>query len=246
MRVIGAGLPRTATTTTMIAFEMLGFAPCYHMRDVLGDMEKQVQLWEAVVEGKPDWPTIFGDAQSSCDWPSSAFYAEQLEAYPEAKVVLTVRSPEGWVQSMRETVWPIYFGDSVMHHLNDARRVVDPIWRRYLEMLEALGWKEGGALAPSERTFTDEGLAAAMNDWTERVKGSVPSDRLLIWEPKEGWGPLCDFLEVNEPGEPLPNTNDTAAFKEGILGGAMKVIGDWWDQRERPSEGLHGAAAPEG
>lgn len=240
MRVIGAGLPRTATTTTMIAFEKLGFAPCYHMRDLLGDMERQLPLWEAVVEGKPDWPAIFGDAQSSCDWPSSAYFEEQLEFYPDAKVVLSVRSADGWVSSMRETVWPIYFGDNVMHHLNDARRLLDSNWKRYLEMLEKLGWKEGGALAPAERTFTDEGLAAAMGDWTEHVKKTVPSEKLLIWEPKEGWEPLCDFLEVSAPDESLPNTNDTAAFKEGILGGAIGVIDKWWDERERPSEGLHG------
>ena len=39
MRLIGAGLPRTATTTQLIAFEQLGFAPCYHMRDLLGNLE---------------------------------------------------------------------------------------------------------------------------------------------------------------------------------------------------------------
>jgi hypothetical protein len=44
------------------------------------------------------------------------------------------------------------------------------------------------------------------------------------------------------PGEPLPNVNDTAAFKEGILGGAISAVNDWWNQRERPTGGLHGAA----
>lgn len=243
MRVIGAGLPRTATTTTMLAFEQLGFAPCYHMRDLLGDMEGQLPLWEAVAEGRPDWPAIFGEAQSTCDWPSSACCEALAEFYPEAKVVLTVRSAESWVRSMRETVWPIYFGNSMMHHLNDARRMIDPLWRRYLEMLEKLGWEEGkGVLSPAERTFGDEGLAAAMNDWNERIKRNVPAERLLVWDPKEGWGPLCEFLGVRVPGVALPNANDTAAFKEGIVGGAIGAINAWWDARERPTEGLHGAA----
>lgn len=242
MRVIGAGLPRTATTTQMVAFEMLGFAPCYHMRDLLGDMEGQLPLWEAVAEGKPDWPAIFGDAQSTCDWPASACALELADFYPEAKVVLTVRSAEGWVASMRETVWPIYFGDSMMHHMCAARSVIDPLWRRYIAMLTKLGWEEGrGILAPADRTFTDAGLAAAFEAWNERVKSSIPAERLLVWDPKEGWGPLCEFLEVPVPDEPLPRVNDTNAFKEGILGGAIALVNEWWEQRDRPEEGLHGA-----
>ena len=65
MQVIGAGLPRTATTTQMVVLEQLGFAPCYHMRDLLADLEKGLPLWEAVAEGKPDWDTIFGEAKST-------------------------------------------------------------------------------------------------------------------------------------------------------------------------------------
>ena len=82
-----------------------------------------------------------------------------------------------------------------------------------------------------------------MDRWNERVKRDVPADRLLVWEPRDGWEPLCEFLEVGVPDEPLPNVNDTAAFKEGILGGAIAVVNEWWDQRERPSGGLHGAPA---
>ena len=93
MKVIGAGLPRTATTTTLIAFEQLGFAPCYHMRDVFADLEGQLPLWERVVAGDPDWEAIFGNAQSTCDWPGARYYRELLEVYPDAKVVLSVRAP---------------------------------------------------------------------------------------------------------------------------------------------------------
>jgi hypothetical protein len=82
-----------------------------------------------------------------------------------------------------------------------------------------------------------------MHRWNERVKSAVPADRLLVWEPRDGWEPLCDFLEVAVPDEPVPNANDTAAFKEGVIGGALNVLNQWWDQRERPSSGLHAAAA---
>jgi hypothetical protein len=207
------------------------------------DMEKGLELWESAADGKPDWEAIFGDAQSTCDWPGARYYKELLEHYPDARIVLSVRSPEGWVRSMRETVWAIYFGDSVMHHVCEARAALDPLWRRFMGLMTRMTWDaQTGALAPAEATFDDEGLAAAMDHWNERVKRDVPADRLLVWEPREGWGPLCDFLGVPVPDEPLPNTNDTAAFKEGIIGGALAVVNEWWDQRERPASGLHAAA----
>src|ERR1700722_4088381 len=105
MKVIGAGLPRTATTTQMIAFEALGFDHCYHMRDVLGDLESQLPLWESVAAGNPDWEQIFKGSESTVDWPSGRYYRELIDYYPEAKVVLSVRDGAGWVRSMRETVW---------------------------------------------------------------------------------------------------------------------------------------------
>jgi Sulfotransferase domain len=243
MKVIGAGLPRTATTTQAIAFEQLGFGPCYHMRDVMMDMDKGLTLWEAVARGEPDWDTIFGDAASTCDWPGARYYKELLEYYPDSKVVLSVRAADGWVRSMRDTIWPMYFGDSVMRHMCMARAHLDPLWRRFMALMIHMTWADGtGGLAPPEDTYTDEGLAAAMDRWNDRVKQDVPADRLLVWEPRDGWGPLCEFLEVAVPDEPLPNVNDTAAFKEGILGGAIKVVNEWWDQRERPATGLHAAA----
>jgi hypothetical protein len=243
MRVIGAGLPRTATSTQAIAFEMLGFAPCYHMRDVLMDMERGLGLWEAVAEGKPDWDEIFGDARSTCDFPGSRYYKELLEHYPDSKVLLSVRDADGWVRSMRDTIWPMYFGESVMHHMCRARAALDPLWSRFMDLMVHMTWAEGtGAVGPPEATFEDAGLAEAMERWNERVKRDVPADRLLVWEPRDGWEPLCEFLEVPVPDEALPNVNDTAAFKEGILGGAIGVVNEWWDQRDRPSGGLHGAA----
>jgi hypothetical protein len=242
MKVIGAGLPRTATSTQLFALEKLGFAPCYHMRDLLADLDSQLPLWERAGEGEPDWEAIFKDAQSTCDWPSARYYRELMEHFPEAKVLLSVRSAEGWVKSMRETIWPMFFGPSVMHHVNEARRAVDANWDRYLTLMYDMNWREGsGAFA--EDHVSDAGLAASMERWNAEVIATVPADRLLVWDPAQGWGPLCEFLEVQAPEGPVPRLNDTAGFTEGILGGGLTVLNAWWDQRERPAGGLHGAPA---
>jgi Sulfotransferase domain len=241
MRVIGAGLPRTATTTQMFALEQLGFGPCYHMRDLLADLPAGLPLWEDVFAGSPDWERIFGPAQSTVDWPSARFYRELMDVYPDAKVVLSVRDGEAWVKSMRETVWGIFHGDSVIHHASSARAVVDPFWRRYTDLMRAITWNEDTGVLAGD-TFTDEGLIAVMDRWNDDVKATVPAERLLVWDPREGWEPLCEFLQVDAPAQELPRLNDTRSFREGIIGGSLDTLNEWWDARERPLTGLHGAA----
>lgn len=240
MKVIGAGLPRTATTTQLLVLERLGFVPTYHMRDLFADLATTLPLWERAAAGDPDWDAIFGDAQAAVDFPAARFYRELAEYYPDAKVLLSVRSPEGWVRSMRETVWGIFHGDSLMHHMSDARTTVDPLWRRYIALMGRMNWDEQiGALAGD--TGDDDAFAQIMERWNDSVRETVPSERLLVWDPRDGWEPLCRFLEVDVPSEPLPRVNDTAAFKEGIIGGALAAVSEFWEARERPAHGLHGA-----
>lgn len=240
MKVIGAGLPRTATTTQMFALEQLGFAPCYHMRDLLTDLEGGLPLWEAAADGAPDWGAVFGQARSTCDWPSAYFYRELMDRYPEAKVILSVREAEVWSRSMEQTIWGMWHGDSVLHHLNEARQVVDPLWRRYIALMSRLNFSETGAFAGADDMPK---LMAAMERWNNQVQDDVPAERLLVWKPEQGVEPIAEFLEVALPEEELPRLNDTKAFREGIIGGALDAVTEWWGSREKSSEGLHGAAA---
>jgi Sulfotransferase domain len=239
LKVIGAGLPRTATTTQMVVLEQLGFGPCYHMRNVLMDLENQLPKWEAVQDGNPDWADIFGDAQSTVDWPSARYYEDLMEVYPDAKILLSERDGESWVKSMRETVWGVYFGESVLRHVSSARACIDPQWRRYLDVMNRMNWEEGASMAGDHHS--DQGLIDIMNRWNEGVKATVPSDRLLSWYPTDGWEPLCEFLEVPVPDGPVPKLNDTRSFQEGIIGGGLALLNGWWDEREKPEHGLHGA-----
>jgi hypothetical protein len=75
MRLIGAGLPRTATLTQKVALEMLGVGPTYHMVDVLQDMPR-LRQWQAALDGDADWDAIFDGYNSTVDWPGSFFYRE--------------------------------------------------------------------------------------------------------------------------------------------------------------------------
>ena len=118
VKVIGAGLPRTATTTQKIALEMLGLGPCYHMRDMMSDMAANVPLWRRAFDGESPWDEIFAGYNSTTDWPGAYFWRELIDVYPDAKVLLSVREAESWERSMADTINQIYFGDSLMRHLS--------------------------------------------------------------------------------------------------------------------------------
>jgi hypothetical protein len=229
MKLIGAGLPRTATLTQKTALEMLGVGPCYHMVDVLGDLD-QVRLWMRALEGEAPWEEIF-DApgfHSTVDWPGGYFYRELMEVYPEAPVLLSVRDPESWARSARDTIWSVRYGESLMRLLSSAWGQVDPQWGGFLEMVDGLLWTGRGTFAAGH---SEQQLAEGMVAYNEEVKRTVPAERLLVWEPSDGWEPLCAALGVAVPAEPLPNINDTETFVGRVIDGALGGLAAWQESR---------------
>src|SRR5665213_347611 len=130
MRLIGAGLPRTGTLTQKLALEQLGFDPCYHWVNLLADLDV-VEQWERALDGDGQWLEIFGEAHATVDWPGGYFYRELMDFYPDAKVLLSVRDPESWERSFRQTIWTMSHGQTVMPLLARARMEIDPRWKRY-------------------------------------------------------------------------------------------------------------------
>lgn len=224
MKVIGAGLPRTATLSQKLALEQLGVGPCYHMVNVLGDLS-QAEYWLDALDGKPRWDEVLGGFQSTVDWPGGFFYKELMEQYPEAKVLLSVRDENKWDASIRETVWDFRNGDSLMSNLAQARAKVDPGWARFMEMIDGLLWTGNGTFADGHHTSKER--IAAMQKHNEEVKATVPSDRLLVWTASDGWEPLCEFLELPVPSEPFPNVNDKKDFAERVVNAAIDTLADW-------------------
>jgi Sulfotransferase domain len=229
MKVIGAGLPRTATLSQKVALEILGFGPCYHMVNVLADLD-EVRKWQAAFDGHPDWPDILNDYESTVDWPGSYFYKELIDFYPDAKVLLSTRDAHTWARSMRDTVWGVWYGDTLIHDMSAARRKVDPAWNGFAELL--LPMCEQSGLMPGGSDATAEQMAEAMEGFEEEVKRTVPADRLLTWSVADGWGPLCEFLDVPVPDTPLPHLNDTEEFKNRIVDGSLQVLQAWRAERE--------------
>lgn len=217
LQVIGAGFGRTGTRSLQHALELLGFGPCAHMADLIDDPRGIDQWGEAARRagrGEPvDWDRLLGRYRATVDWPGCAFWEELAGAYPHAKVVLTVRDPERWYESVRSTIY-------APRQMRRASRLASaaitvggfaaPGPRRALRLADELIWDGlfGGR-------FEDRAHALAVfRRHVEAVTARIPPERLLVYEVREGWGPLCRFLGVEPPpAVPFPHLNEAAAFR---------------------------------
>lgn len=201
--VIGTGIGRTGTYSLKLAINELGIGPCHHMEEVLHNMRVQVPLWSAALGGSPDWQAIYSGYRSAVDWPTACFFRELLTAYPTAKFVLTHRNPERWADSFGATIYKLI-----------ADRDQAPS-----EMKE---WVEMAAGVVAKTGFPDgldrDGLIKAFSAHNEAVKNAIPADQLLVYEVKDGWGPLCEFLGRPIPFSSFPRTNDRAEFWDRVTG----------------------------
>ncbi len=203
IKVIGAGFGRTGTKSLQVALEALGFAPCYHMT-TLFEHPKQSSTWRAATAGKPvDWETFLAGYQATVDWPGCTFYQEMMAAFPDAKVLLNVREPEKWYESAASTIYGATRG------LPSFVRYIRPAIANVVEMVNELIWQK-----TFDNRFADRAHAIAIfNAHNEKVQRVVPPERLLVYTVKEGWEPLCRFLDVPVPDKPFPHLNDAAEFQ---------------------------------
>jgi hypothetical protein len=223
LQVIGAGFPRTGTNSMKVALEHLGLGPCHHMFEVLASPEL-ARRWGGAASGPmggADWAGLLAGWRSGVDWPVSFFWRELAAAFPEAKILLTVRDPDDWYSSMRATIFrqaQEEAGDRANEGMPDHLRALDPLIDRM--------WTAcfGGRAdhVPDRRT-----AVAAFEGHNARVRAEVPRERLLVYSTGEGWERLCGFLGVEVPGFPFPHLNDTAAMRrtqERLRRGSLPVV----------------------
>ncbi len=191
MRIVGAGLGRTGTFSLMTALEQLLGAPCYHMH-VAAEHPDHTQVWHDASLGKmPDWKAFFKDYAAAVDWPACSFWPEISEVFPNALVLLSVRDADSWWSSANRTIFSNFDGRT------SERQA----------MLEAL----------FEARFTSriddrEAAIATFEAHNARVRETVPAERLLEWQARDGWQPICKALDLEVPSEPFPHTNTTEEF----------------------------------
>jgi hypothetical protein len=199
LSVIGAGYGRTGTKSLQLALEQLGFGPCYHMTEVFKNPEA-AGWWADAADGKADWDRLLAGYASNVDWPGATFWREQAEAFPEAKVILTVRDPESWFRSTQETIFQPRIQEG------------GPPVARFGEMIHKVVHRLFDGKIHDHDT-----LVRVFEAHNAKVRATIPPERLLVYEVAQGWEPLCDFLGVPAPDAPMPRANTTEDFKREIL-----------------------------
>ena len=203
LKIVGAGFGRTGTNSLKLALEQLGFGPCHHMFEVSNHPE-QLPYWQAAARGEtPDWDAVFAGYSACVDWPSARYWREIAAYYPDAKVVLSVRPEEKWIQSVHATIYPAMLDRNDQIPVNTRERN-DMAYEIVVEQTF------GGRLDDAEHAM------AVFCAHTDEVRAVIAPERLLVYDVAEGWEPLCEFLGVAVPGTSFPRTNSTAEFQQQV------------------------------
>ncbi|MDL4776977.1 MULTISPECIES: sulfotransferase family protein [Thermomonosporaceae] len=205
LEVIGAGFGRTGTLSMKAALERLGFGPCHHMLELV-ENSAQGDLWMPVARGEDvDWDVVFEGYRSCVDWPSAGYWRELSAAYPDAKMILTVRDPGKWWESVHDSIYQF------------TRRPAPPdpsgVYRSVRAIADKAVWEDtfGGRFADRAHAI------GVFEEHTETVRREIPAERLLVFEVAQGWEPLCSFLGVPVPDEEFPRLNDRAAINAMMM-----------------------------
>ena len=276
MKVFSAGLGRTGTASLKTALTMLGLRT-YHMKDGVMDTPGHMAAWmdhgdAAMQAASPSASRAAKERakattaavldlmaadgfNATTDMPACFMYSQMMQRYPNARVILTVRSSaDVWATSIVGTIGRNLdiFGRVPYRWFPFMRKMVDfNLWMWKTEF----GMTDTG-FDPDTRMPTHAGLVAAHHKWVARVKRDVPASKLLVFQPTDGWKPLCKFLSPTDAavaaackrilasGEPYPHVNDTATMKIAYavftaisyvaLAAPLWVSAAWWSFSKGP------------
>lgn len=203
LKVVGAGFGRTGTLSMKAALEQLGLGPCYHMAEVIAHPPFVIHWMEAAEGRDIDWDVVFAGYGATVDWPACSFWRELAGHYRDAKVILTVRDLDTWFDSCQATIFNV---------MKAPPEALPPGMTAIAAMTRTL---------IRQKTFGDRlddrsHCLAVHRAHIEDVKRTIPSGRLLVFDVKEGWEPLCAFLGVSVPGTPFPRVNERENFGRDI------------------------------
>ncbi|KAI8887638.1 hypothetical protein K501DRAFT_174993 [Backusella circina FSU 941] len=205
LQIIGAGFGRTATDSLHEALNILGYNT-HHMKCLFTDPEQNPDDFYNAVQhnSQTDWDRIYAKYDAAVDWPTCTFYKELMLKYPNAKVILTVRSANSWYESVKNTIHarhinPTYKGEKV---------------QPYRRMMKAV--LLDGVICDAEKFNKEEDVKQMFLDHIEEVKQHVPADKLYVMEIGEGWEGICKFLGKDTPDVPYPRVNSTVDFQKSM------------------------------
>nr|XP_039263590.1 uncharacterized protein LOC120339504 isoform X2 [Styela clava] len=175
MKIICAGLQKTGTKSIAEALRILG----YDVHDAFEQLLYDRELWDKIVANTvttEDYQRILRDVDAVIDWPAVAVWEQIMEAFPDAKVILTIRSNEDeWYGSMK-----------------------------------------------NQCKVTNNYVPSRYRQHNLYVNSICPEKKLLIYNVKEGWEPLCRFLNKEIPEQTFPKVNVKGEIMKKLMNNKWK------------------------
>jgi len=197
LKVVGAGLPRTGTSSLKLALSQLLGGRCFHMSEIPGHPFNLGPVWQRALSGRRlDQGKALDGFVACVDWPASMFWKEISEYNPDAVVLLSTRPAEDWLESMEATILPF------------ARLGLSSEWSEGRDLV-ALFERFAGSADWDKPTV----LAAAYETHVSKVRAECYPERLVEWSPELGWGPICHALGIPVPEEPFPWENKREGWR---------------------------------
>ena len=159
------------------------------------------RAWDEAAGPEFPWENILSDYTCVVDWPACQFWRSLLARYQDAKCVLSVRDPSSWYESTRKT---IYEASKKLKQIEDPARQAHARMVYLHHLGRRIRRKIRGAQLRNCRS---------LNNTSKKSRDEVPAHRLLEFDVKEGWEPLCEFLSVEIPDEPFPSENNPEDFR---------------------------------
>ena len=209
--VIGSGVGRTGTHSLKLALEQLGFGKCFHMAELFQHPEKIIHFKKADKDEAVDWDKLFEGYKSAVDYPVARYYKQLIAAYPQAKIIHTIRDADSWYQSAMETIfWASKPSPSRIFSLL-LRMPFNSTVRKRLPVLQYTGSMMDNIFGKNLKDKQE--VIRRYNAINEETLNYIPKDRSLVYEVKSGWEPLCNFLNIPVPSTPFPRSNTREDFK---------------------------------
>ena len=222
MKIICAGLSKTGTKSLAAALRFLGFT----VFDFDEHRDFHTDEWfDIYYEGKlPDFTSMYKDVDAVTDIPPAFWFEEIHEAFPDAKVILSLRdSEEVWAKSWAKQNEMLQsfgglFNRAVIWAWIIAQRICGK--RTFLEVVYSACYAAFGSLNSKSTVL----FKKKYREHNERVQAVIPKEKLLIYNVKQGWKPLCEFLGCDVPKVEFPRENIALALSYKKISEKVKEV----------------------
>ena len=206
MKIICAGYAKTGTKSIAKALRHLGFTVFDWEEQIFDFLDDWVDVFQN--GAKPDVKRLYQNADVCVDMPGTFFYEEILEAFPDCKVILSERDEDSWVESHVNQLESI----AAARYRYMIRYLLSPTACKVRGVVNSYGNALFGSCNPKS-TYVFRKRYRIHN---HRVKSIVPADKLLVYNVRQGWKPLCDFLGCEVPSIAFPHENIKAGITSTI------------------------------